>query len=202
MPCQKVGSLTQAPRASVQSWAVALAIASRSVGVRSSRNCCRSAAELRVIGSVAVESIVADRGSPLPQERPDHLLQVGSIDVLLTVLGDLPGLGAIGIGDTVDPLNPYGLEVEDRFGDQHRIGFVWFLFILQHRRGRPCPPLCHLGVWHQGDRRADSDRQQGSIQGSDPIGDGRSGEDVRELRTQGQQFGAPGDQRQADLRGV
>jgi hypothetical protein len=63
MPCQKVGSLTQAPRASIQSWAVALAIASRSAGVRSSRNCCRSSVRLRVMGCLAVESIVAGRRS-------------------------------------------------------------------------------------------------------------------------------------------
>ena len=62
IPCQKVGSLTQAVKPSIQSWAVALAIASRSTGVRSSRNCCRSSVALRVIRSVAVDSIVADRG--------------------------------------------------------------------------------------------------------------------------------------------
>ena len=71
--------------------------------------------------------IVADQrgGSTLPVvgnlERPYHLLQVGSVDVLLTVLGDLPGLGAV-VGDTVDPLNPNGGKHNQGFGDQHQRG--------------------------------------------------------------------------------
>jgi hypothetical protein len=64
------------------------------------------------------------RLSPLPiiggGQRPYHPLQVGSIDVLLTILVDLPGLGAVGVGNTVDPLNPIGLQHQGRFGDQHR----------------------------------------------------------------------------------
>jgi len=52
MPAQKVGSLMQAPMASIQSWALAAPIASRCSGVSSSRNCCRSSVELRVMVSL------------------------------------------------------------------------------------------------------------------------------------------------------
>jgi len=34
-------------------------------------------------------------------------------------------------------------------GGRHRVGFVWFLLILQHRRGHPVPPLCQLPDCHQ-----------------------------------------------------
>ena len=82
-------------------------------------------------------------GSTLPVvgnlERPYHLLQVGSIDVLLTVLGDLPGLGAVGVGDTVDPLNTNGLQMEDRFGDQHQRGVGGTGSIVADRRGGQRP---------------------------------------------------------------
>ena len=74
IPCQKVGSLTQSVKPSIQSWAVALAIASRSTGVRSSRNCCRSSVALRVIRSVAVDSIVAGRGSD-PSDSVEEVCQ-------------------------------------------------------------------------------------------------------------------------------
>jgi hypothetical protein len=89
----------------------------------------RQAAE-RIIGvSFGTECIVAGRGqgSTLPVvcllQGPDHRLQVGTVDVVVAILADLPDGGRGGIvGDAVDPLHTVGGKHHHRFGDQHRSG--------------------------------------------------------------------------------
>ena len=90
------------------------------------------------------------RLSPLPVvgdlKRPHYLLKVGSVDVLLTVLGDLPGLSAIGVGDAVDTLDPNVLEVENRFGDEHRVGVGGTDSIVAGQGSLPVPILADDGA--------------------------------------------------------
>ena len=78
----------------------------------------------RVRGPDPGQRVPPPRLSPLPiiggGQRPHYPLKVSSIDILLTVLGDFPGLGAVGVGDAVDPLHPVGLQHQDCFGDEHR----------------------------------------------------------------------------------
>ena len=92
------------------------------------------------MGASLPPAVPPPRMSPLPivgdLKRPYHPLQVGSVDVLLTVLGDPPGLGAVGVGDAVDPLHPNVLEVEDCFGDEHLVSVRLVCLSLQ---GHRCP---------------------------------------------------------------
>ena len=153
----------------------------------------------RVIRSVAVDSIVAGRGSaPLSVLPDDHAILANLGVPVLLRKGEAEVPGAVGVGGLILP----GSGGADNVKAVHSVRFVWYGSILQHGRGASLPPVCHLGVWHQGDRGAGINRQQGGIQGGDAAGQVRSGEDARELRTQVQQFGAPGDQRQADFRSV
>jgi len=98
--------------------------------------------DLKVIPAAPVWGL---SGSTLPQQRQKvsigAALASGSIEtlVILNPEGNVPGL----------PVCPtvvgFGLGSG---GGRHRVGFVWFLSILQHGRGHPCPPLCQLPDCH------------------------------------------------------
>jgi len=92
------------------------------------------------MGASLPPAVPLPRLSPLPivgdLKCPYQPLQVSSVDVLLTVLGDFPGLSAVGVGDAVDPLHPVGLQHQGRFGDQHRVSVRLVCLSLQ---GHRCP---------------------------------------------------------------